>query len=696
MGGEETQIIEDNLVEETKFKKHFCTVTPFSKYLAMILFIALPFVGFWLGLNISSNELDLQEDEEDLSAEESAYKQPQILNKGFYLNPDELFVVESDDFLIIPDFSEMNRGVAFGNQHSDSVLYFPASIGHTNYNIEENNFVYYPGPNISSLLDTKGSIGFFLSNDLPSSIAGYDSYLYSFNPEDGYTKETLANHYDFGSTFYDKETGNLWHSTFDKILVYKGNKRTDDITSTTFNYANTESPGLIYVGSNKQYNYVVYSGNSNYDIKGGILIKQKNNNDWYDIQEKLYNFICKDKNNCKVRPDINSGFALNDEFLWLKYLVVSDVGTEHLILQVSSDGEEMAKIILTRDQAYLLHFISDNQPIFTTTESVPYEISKQVGTYKNTIYKVQGSDVVLVFEMPTGARAPAPIKVNSYNDVYYLNESELVKYDFTSKLTETVIKIPNDLLPFRGVSHLLATDVASDSVLVFTEVSDSWRWGYEGYGPPGSFGILNLSTLRFESIESTEHLSTPQDIVFYNGAFFIHKKYYGDESVGAHTEYVYRLDPTSKTLVNITPQDTDGLFNLFIRDNELLLASAKLAYKWDSTTGFVEKDYDVSEIISESINQDPYKGSERDPLEHYFNQKFVDFEKIGLLTKLDLYFYEEFKNVSLAQSIKETVESYREKGRHGRAVGDNAFRALYTDNYTVVESDGTILIWGVK
>ncbi len=35
---------------ENKIKKQLTTVTPFSRYLALILFIALPFIGFWLGM----------------------------------------------------------------------------------------------------------------------------------------------------------------------------------------------------------------------------------------------------------------------------------------------------------------------------------------------------------------------------------------------------------------------------------------------------------------------------------------------------------------------------------------------------------------------------------------------------------------------------------------------------------------------
>jgi len=36
---------------KTDWKRHFFTVTPLSKALAMLLFIALPFFGFWLGMN---------------------------------------------------------------------------------------------------------------------------------------------------------------------------------------------------------------------------------------------------------------------------------------------------------------------------------------------------------------------------------------------------------------------------------------------------------------------------------------------------------------------------------------------------------------------------------------------------------------------------------------------------------------------
>ena len=40
---------EQNKIEHD-WKKSLCTVTPLSKYLALALFIALPFLGFWFGI----------------------------------------------------------------------------------------------------------------------------------------------------------------------------------------------------------------------------------------------------------------------------------------------------------------------------------------------------------------------------------------------------------------------------------------------------------------------------------------------------------------------------------------------------------------------------------------------------------------------------------------------------------------------
>jgi hypothetical protein len=51
--------------ERPNWKKLCCTVTPFSKYLAMVLFVALPFVGFWLGMEYGSQPVVLPVDSSD-------------------------------------------------------------------------------------------------------------------------------------------------------------------------------------------------------------------------------------------------------------------------------------------------------------------------------------------------------------------------------------------------------------------------------------------------------------------------------------------------------------------------------------------------------------------------------------------------------------------------------------------------------
>ena len=43
------------IANDSFFKKHFCTVTPLSKYLALFVFIMLPIIGFNLGFNYGSN-----------------------------------------------------------------------------------------------------------------------------------------------------------------------------------------------------------------------------------------------------------------------------------------------------------------------------------------------------------------------------------------------------------------------------------------------------------------------------------------------------------------------------------------------------------------------------------------------------------------------------------------------------------------
>jgi len=56
MDENKTQNIEITKVEAVSpIRKHFFTVTPLSKILALALFVALPFLGFWVGLNFQSD-----------------------------------------------------------------------------------------------------------------------------------------------------------------------------------------------------------------------------------------------------------------------------------------------------------------------------------------------------------------------------------------------------------------------------------------------------------------------------------------------------------------------------------------------------------------------------------------------------------------------------------------------------------------
>jgi hypothetical protein len=57
MNEQQTQLDEAQTVEgRTDWKQEITTVTPLSKHLAMILFIILPFAGFWLGMKYGGTE----------------------------------------------------------------------------------------------------------------------------------------------------------------------------------------------------------------------------------------------------------------------------------------------------------------------------------------------------------------------------------------------------------------------------------------------------------------------------------------------------------------------------------------------------------------------------------------------------------------------------------------------------------------
>ena len=63
----------ENLKDTSPFKRRLTTVTILSKYIALFLFVALPFIGFWVGLNYQMSEninLDSKAPENVTSKEE--------------------------------------------------------------------------------------------------------------------------------------------------------------------------------------------------------------------------------------------------------------------------------------------------------------------------------------------------------------------------------------------------------------------------------------------------------------------------------------------------------------------------------------------------------------------------------------------------------------------------------------------------
>lgn len=71
-----------------KLPKHFTTITPFSKYLAMVLFVVLPFVGFLLGIRY----------EKLLSTSSQQNANTNLSNKQVMVTPNVVAFVSTDVF----------------------------------------------------------------------------------------------------------------------------------------------------------------------------------------------------------------------------------------------------------------------------------------------------------------------------------------------------------------------------------------------------------------------------------------------------------------------------------------------------------------------------------------------------------------------------------------------------------------------
>ncbi len=103
----ENEISESTPISEsTSIREQFTTVTPISKFLAMVVFVTLPFVGFWLGTkqahreipNIACNESESipnSKNEPEDSFQEQVTANPDQRGEGnFYQNTSFGFIFE--------------------------------------------------------------------------------------------------------------------------------------------------------------------------------------------------------------------------------------------------------------------------------------------------------------------------------------------------------------------------------------------------------------------------------------------------------------------------------------------------------------------------------------------------------------------------------------------------------------------------
>ena len=100
MNEEHTPITNEMPVSDKQqdWKHHFITVTPLSKLLAMLLFIALPFVGFWMGVEYgkSAKSSNLTYTEDKSAPDSVKYKAPEA-------TPDEPTAFEVNGASMCPD-----------------------------------------------------------------------------------------------------------------------------------------------------------------------------------------------------------------------------------------------------------------------------------------------------------------------------------------------------------------------------------------------------------------------------------------------------------------------------------------------------------------------------------------------------------------------------------------------------------------
>lgn len=101
--------------EKTLFKKHFCTVTPFSKFLAMVLVISMPFLGFWVGLKyaVPDSSVDLSDAPTEVGATQRNVVPSQHLDASS---------TSPDSFIVGEEYVELGNGYVRDDEHVYFVL----------------------------------------------------------------------------------------------------------------------------------------------------------------------------------------------------------------------------------------------------------------------------------------------------------------------------------------------------------------------------------------------------------------------------------------------------------------------------------------------------------------------------------------------------------------------------------------------
>lgn len=102
-----------------KLPKYFTTVTPFSKALAMILFIALPFVGFWFGVKYQTvNKIVTTQPKQDIQNNITPSRPP----KEFVIPTSSYTNMQKFDELNWKKYSNSNLGISF--DYPDNLTHF--------------------------------------------------------------------------------------------------------------------------------------------------------------------------------------------------------------------------------------------------------------------------------------------------------------------------------------------------------------------------------------------------------------------------------------------------------------------------------------------------------------------------------------------------------------------------------------------